>query len=292
LAGVETRLTIFGVNSPLHIGGISEANPPINCTRNNLMPTVEVDGRAIHYLTGVNGVAPERRSIVFVHGAGGNGMVWQNQRRGLDRGVNTICLDLPGHGQSHGAGCITIAEYSRWLIRFIQRLELSGPILAGHSMGGAVVIEAAIEYPEEMDGLILIGSGARLRVSSEIFQGIEANFEATASQLVQWCYGPGTSDKVIKWGLEQLLTEQQEVMLDDFKACNEFDRLSKISSIKHPALVVCGSEDIMTPPKYSHYLADNLLRATLRIIEGAGHMVMVENAFKANASILKFLATF
>jgi pimeloyl-ACP methyl ester carboxylesterase len=154
-------------------------------------------------------------------------------------------------------------------------------------MGGAVVIEAAIEYPEEMDGLILIGSGARLRVSSEIFQGIEA----MASQLVQWCYGPGTSDKVVKWGLEQLLTEQPEVMLDDFKACNEFDRLSKISSIKHPALVVCGSEDIMTPPKYSHYLADNLLRATLRIIEGAGHMVMVENAFKVNASILKFLAT-
>jgi len=110
-------------------------------------------------------------------------------------------------------------------------------------------------------------------------------------QLVQWCYRPGTSDKVVKWGLEQLLTEQPEVMLDDFKACNEFDRLSKISSIKHPALVVCGSEDIMTPPKYSHYLADNLLRATLRVIEGAGHMVMVENAFKVNASILKFLAS-
>lgn len=255
------------------------------------MPTVEVDGRAIHYLTGVNGVAPERRSIVFVHGAGGNGMVWQNQRRGLDRGVNTICLDLPGHGQSHGEGCTKIAEYSHWLIRFMQSLELKGAILAGHSMGGAVVIEAAIEYPEEMDGLILIGTGARHRVSSEIFQGIEVDFEATASQVVQWCYGPGTSDKVVKWGLEQLLAEQPEVMLDDFKACNEFDRLSKIGSIEHPALVVCGSEDIMTPPEYSHYLADNLLRATLRIIERAGHMVMVENPFKANGSILKFLAS-
>ena len=255
------------------------------------MPTVEVDGRVIHYLTGVNGVAPERRSIVFVHGAGGNGMVWQNQRRGLDRGVNTICLDLPGHGQSHGAGCITIAEYSGWLIRFMQRLELSGPILAGHSMGGAVVLEAAIEYPEEMDGLILIGTGARLRVSSEILQGIEADFEATASHLVQGCYGSGTSEKVVKWGLEQLLAEQPEVILDDFKACNEFDRLSEIGSIKHPALVMCGSEDSMTPPKYSQHLADNLQRATLRIIDGAGHMVMVENAFKVNASILKFLAT-
>jgi pimeloyl-ACP methyl ester carboxylesterase len=255
------------------------------------VPTVDVDGRTIHYLTGVNGVAPERRSIVFVHGAGGNGMVWQNQRRGLDRGVNTICLDLPGHGQSHGAGCTTIAEYCRGLIRFIQRLELSGPILAGHSMGGAVVLEAAIEYPEEMAGLILISSGARLRVSAEILQGIEVDFEATAAQLVQWCYGPGTSEKVVKWGLDQLLKEQPEVVLDDFKACNEFDRLKKVSSILHPSLVVCGSEDIMTPPKYSQYLADNLLRATLRIINGAGHMVMVENPFKANASILKFLAT-
>jgi pimeloyl-ACP methyl ester carboxylesterase len=173
----------------------------------------------------------------------------------------------------------------------MQSLELKGAILAGHSMGGAVVIEAAIEYPEEMDGLILIGTGARHRVSSEIFQGIEVDFEATASQVVQRCYGPGTSDKVVKWSLEQLLAEQPEVMLDDFKACNEFDRLRKIGSIEHPALVVCGSEDIVTPPEYSHYLADNLLRATLRIIEGAGHMVMVENPFKANASILKFLAS-
>ena len=255
------------------------------------MPTVEVDGRAIHYLTGVNGVAPERRSIVFVHGAGGNGMVWQNQRRGLDRGVNTICLDLPGHGQSHGAGCTTIAEYSGWLIRFMQRLKLSGPIVAGHSMGGAVALEAAIEYPEEMEGLVLVSSGARLRVSSEILQGIEADFEATAEQLVQGCYGPGTSEKVIQWGLAQLLAEQPEVVLDDFKACNEFDKLGKIGSIKHPALVMCGSEDSITPPKYSQYLADNLRRATLRIIDGAGHMVMVENAFKTNASILKFLAT-
>jgi len=255
------------------------------------MPTVDVDGRSIHYLTGVNGVAPERRSIVFVHGAGENGMVWQNQRRGLDRGINTICLDLPGHGQSHGDGCATIAEFSHWLIRFLKRLELEGAILAGHSMGGGVVAEAAIEWAEEMDGLILIGSGARLRVSSETFQGLETDFEATAAQLVRQCYGPGTSDKVLKWGLAQLLEERPEVVLDDFKACNEFDRLNEISSIKQPALVVCGSEDIMTPPKYSQFLAENLQRATLRIIEGAGHMVMVENPFKVNAAILKFLAT-
>ena len=91
------------------------------------MPTVEIDGRAIHYLTGVNGVAPERRSIVFVHGAGGNGMVWQNQRRGLDRGPipaisgyednywgEFVCSNGLMHNENHGGrwSFALVAAYS------------------------------------------------------------------------------------------------------------------------------------------------------------------------------------
>ncbi len=256
------------------------------------MPTIEVDGRVIHYLTGVNGIAPGRRSIIFVHGAGGNAFVWQNQRRGLDRGVNTICIDLPGHGQSSGPGCSSIAAYSHWVLRFIQSLELTSVILAGHSMGGGVVLEAAIEYPEMLNSLILIGSGARLQVSSETFQGLETDFESTAEQLVRHCYGAASSDKLIKWALEQFFNEQPEVILDDFQACNDFDRMDDIAHIKQPALVLCGSEDTMTPPKYSRYLAEKLQQATLRIIDGAGHMAMVEKPINANAAIVKFLGSF
>ncbi len=255
------------------------------------MPTVEVDGRSIHYLTGVNGIAPGRRGIIFVHGAGGNALVWQNQRRGLDRGINTICVDLPGHGESSGQACGSIAEYNQWLLSFIHHLRLSGVVLAGHSMGGAVALEAAISSPEQLDGLVLISSGARLRVSFEIFRSFETDSKVAAEQLVRSCYGPGTSEKLIKWGLEVFQTKGPEVILHDFRACNEFDRMEQIGSIKQPALVICGSEDNMTPPKYSQYIADNLQRATLRIIEGAGHMVMVENPFKVNAAILKFLAS-
>ena len=241
-------------------------------------------------MTGVNGVAPGRRSIVFIHGAGGNGLLWQNQRRGLDRGVNTICLNLPGHGQSSGEGCNSVSEYSQWLIGFIQAMGLRGVIVAGHSMGGAVAMEAALEYPSELEALILIGTGARLKVNPKIIQGLESDFETTASKVVHLCYGPGSSKKIIKWGLEQFLDQRMEVILEDFKACNKFDRRDQINRIKQPALIICGSEDTMTPPKYSQYLAENFPSATLRIIEGAGHMVMVENPFKVNASILKFLA--
>jgi pimeloyl-ACP methyl ester carboxylesterase len=255
------------------------------------MPILEVGDRAIHFLTGVNGVAPGRRSIVFVHGAGGNAFAWQNQRRGLDRGVNTICVDLPGHGQSSGPGCTSITAYSHWLKRFIDSLGITDVVLAGHSMGGGVILEAAISYPEMSEALILVGSGARLRVSAEIFQGLEKDFKATAEHLVRNCYSPGSSKKLIAWGLEHMLRELPAIVLADFRACHEFDRFKDIAQIKKPALIVCGSEDSMTPPKYSEYLAEKLQRAILRIVDGAGHMAMVEKPFEVNAAIIKFLAT-
>jgi pimeloyl-ACP methyl ester carboxylesterase len=255
------------------------------------MPTVEVDGRTFHFLTGVNGIAPGRRSIVFVHGAGANAFAWQNQRRGLDRGVNTICVDLPGHGQSSGPSCTSIAAYSHWLSRFIDSLGLTGVIAAGHSMGGAVILEAALEYGEMLEALILVGSGARLRVSFEIFQNLESDFKTTAEQLVRTSYGPESSKKLLNWGLEHLLNELPEVVLADFRACDDFDRMDDIAQIQKPALVLCGSEDSMAPPKYSQYLSEKLQRATLRIVDKAGHMAMVEKPFEVNTSILKFLAT-
>jgi len=255
------------------------------------MPIVKVEERTIHYLTGVNGIAPGRRNIIFLHGAGGNGFAWQNQRRGLDRGVNTICVDLPGHGQSAGPSCTSIGEYSHWLLRFIDSLGLTGVIAAGHSMGGGVILEAAIEYPEMLEALILVGSGARLRVSPEIFQSLESDFNTAAERLLRNSYGPGSSGKLIKWGLAHLLNELPEVVLADFRACDDFDRMDDIAQIKKPALVLCGSEDSMTPAKYSQYLAEKLERATLRIVDKAGHMAMVEKPFEVNASILKFLAT-
>jgi len=174
-------------------------------------------------------------------------------------------------------------------MRFIDSLGLTGVIAAGHSMGGAVILEAALEYREMLEALILVGSGARLRVSSEILQSLETDFETTAEQLVRNSYGPGSSKKLLNWGLEHLLKELPEVVLADFRACDDFDRMDDISEVKKPALVLCGS-DSMTPPKYSQYLAEKLQRATLRIVDKAGHMAMVEKPFEVNASILKFLA--
>jgi len=254
------------------------------------MPMANVDGRSLHFLTGPSGLAPRRRNMVLVHGAGGSGGVWQRQRLDLDRGVNTVCLDLPGHGLTPGPGCDTIASYADSLLRFVAAIGLERTILAGHSMGGAVVLEATLQKPELVEALVLVASGARLRVNPALFRAWEEEANTAALRMVESWYGPDSPDRLRAWSLEQFVAVRPEVVLDDWRACDRFDRMGQLEQIRQPALVVCGSLDRLTPPKFSQYLADHLPHATLTLIDRAGHMVMLEKAGEVSRAMLRFLA--
>ena len=73
-----------------------------------------------------------------------------------------------------------------------------------------------------------------------------------------------------------MLRVAPQTLYDDFAAGDALDIMDRAGQIPVPALVICGLEDRLTPPKYSSYLAENIIGAALRWIEGAGHMVMVE----------------
>jgi pimeloyl-ACP methyl ester carboxylesterase len=254
------------------------------------MPMANVDGRSLHFLTGPSGLAPRRRNILFVHGAGGSGGVWQRQRLDLDRGVNTVCLDLPGHGLSPGPGCNTITAYADCLLRFVAAIGLGRTILAGHSMGGAVALEVTLKQPELVEALVLVASGARLRVNPALFRAWEEEANTAAHRMVESCYGPDSPERLRTWSLDQLVGVRPEIVLDDWRACDRFDRMGQLEHICQPTLVVCGSLDRLTPPKFSQYLADHLPHATLTLIDRAGHMVMLEKAGEVSRAMLRFLA--
>jgi pimeloyl-ACP methyl ester carboxylesterase len=63
---------------------------------------------------------------------------------------------------------------------------------------------------------------------------------------------------------------------EDFQACDGLDVMDHLTGIQIPALIICGAEDRMTPVKYSQYLAEQIPNATLKVVEEAGHMVMLE----------------
>ena len=79
------------------------------------------------------------------------------------------------------------------------------------------------------------------------------------------------------------------VMLNDLRACNAFDIMNRLSEIRVPTLALCGSEDIMTPPKYSHHLEEGLPEARAVVIHGGTHMVFAEKPEEVNIAIAEFL---
>ncbi len=226
--------------------------------------------------------------LVLVHGAGGSHLDWPAELRRL-AGVRVLALDLPGHGRSGGSGRTSISAYRATVSAFLEALDLAHVILAGHSMGGAIAQDMALHAPAPLAGLVLIATGARLRVTPEIREGLVTNRERTLDFIISHEYGPGASQQLLRLGRSRLAETQPDVLQGDYAACHAFDVTSDLERIRLPVLVIGGSADQMTPPKYAAYLAEHIPGARLRLIEGGGHMVALEHPTAVAQAIADFI---
>jgi pimeloyl-ACP methyl ester carboxylesterase len=78
-----------------------------------------------------------------------------------------------------------------------------------------------------------------------------------------------------------------DIVYGDFLACSDLDITE--AGIRTPALVLCGTEDKLTPPSLSQFIRDHIPGARLALIEGAGHFVMLENPEAFNAGLTDFV---
>lgn len=252
------------------------------------MSQITVDGQPLVYRLSQNDVTGRRPPLVLVHGAGGTHMHWPAALRRLPEHP-VYALDLPGHGKSPGPGRDTIAAYRDLVYGFFQALGLQAAVLAGHSMGGAIAQDFALHYPQRLHGLVLVGTGARLRVAPAILDGIRADFPATVRAIADGVHAPTVPDQIKRLYVQRLLEVDPTVLYGDFYACDRFDLRADVGRIETPALVVCGALDTMTPPRFSEYLAQTLPNARLRMIPQAGHMVALEAPEAVAAAVVEFL---
>lgn len=127
-----------------------------------------------------------------------------------------------------------------------------------------------MKYPEDLQGLVIISSGARLRVNAMYLDMLE---QAKSNPSILENYF-NQSFEFIDPELREVLQKRAlengpTVFLNDMLCCDKFDIMDRVHEIKLPTLVLCGSEDIMTPPKYSKYLTSKIDGAKEIIIEGA-----------------------
>jgi pimeloyl-ACP methyl ester carboxylesterase len=248
--------------------------------------TVAVNGVQIAYATAGAG-AP---TVCFVHGTGGSGEVWTRQLEGLGDLGRIVALDLPGHGRSGGATPKTIEDAAAVVAGFLDAVGITRVVIGGHSMGGAIAQQFALAFPQRVDGLILVGTGARLRVLPRLLALLETNHDEGVDLLMSLAVGAEAAAE-LRAALHRATADNPPgVVLGDLRACDVFDVMSRIRSVNAPALVICGADDRLTPPKYSQFLGQQIAGARVVVVPGAGHYVQVETPRETTNAMREFLA--
>jgi pimeloyl-ACP methyl ester carboxylesterase len=147
-----------------------------------------------------------------------------------------------------------------------------------------------LKHAEVIKGIILVGTGAKLRVFPMILDGIRSDFATTVRKITQFAYSRNTPSEIIDRGVADMMRCRPEILYGDFLACDRFDLMTEIEKIEFPTLILCGNEDELTPVKYSQFLHSRVKGSRLEILPGAGHMVMVEAAGAFNEKIGAFVS--
>lgn len=250
------------------------------------MPYLDLNGERIYYALQRNQI--DSVAVLLLHGAGENHLIWPIGLRRLP-GAIVYAIDLPGHGKSAGTGRSTIADYAAWVISFLDALHLPAAVLIGHSMGGAIAQQLALTQPEQTTALVLIATGAKLRVAPQLLELAHTDFLAAVELVSEWEWGPIAPEEFKELGKQQLLTNSPAVMLDDYRACDAFNVRDELKKIVAPTLIIAGDADRMTPLKHATFMAGQIPQARLRVVPEAGHMVMLEAADTVTQAVVDFL---
>jgi pimeloyl-ACP methyl ester carboxylesterase len=235
--------------------------------------------------------APGLRELVFIHGSGADHRIWVKQYSELKDDFTIAAVDLPGHGWSEGSGERDVLRYVEWVRKLIAILGLKKPILIGHSLGAAISLTYAIHHGHMVSGVVSVGGGVRMPVNPVILTGLRTDPSAIIALAAKFSVSKGNRERLsgaVTGGMSRV---KPEALYGDFLACDGLDIAGEVARIGVPVLVVCGTDDKMTPPALSQSLQDNIPGARFILIEGAGHMVMLENVSAFNSALRSFTSS-
>ena len=214
------------------------------------MPDTYIDGLKIHYHEQPTLNVPLGR-VMYVHGTGCNGRLWLRHMQTIADSYTSVAVDLPGHGNSEGLGFRGAADYGHYCIELANQLGWDEFVLVGHSLGGAIALTVATYHGERLQGLILVDTGARLRVDPAVLA--RARSEAAGTETPpndpQWSYAPTTPQSVIDDVNTTIPDEDPAVTYRDWIADDSFDFMSRMQQIATPTLAICGAQDELVDPE-------------------------------------------
>jgi len=262
------------------------------------MPKVKVSDIEMYYECAGEGVP-----VVLVTGYGADLFAWALQVPELSQNHSVYTVDNRGVGSTDKPdGPYTIKMMADDLAGLFKAADIEKAHLVGHSMGGMISQQFALDHPELLRSLTLASTTCRVPRGADLMLLLWTDIleklgnEAFVNNVIGWCF---TFDYVEKQ-YDALMMMRQMMLnhLDDqpllpgpFRsqcaAATSFDLADRIGNIKVPTMVLVGKEDILTPPKFSEEIANRIPGAFLNIIEG-GHAYNQEVPSAFNDALLKF----
>lgn len=265
------------------------------------MGIVEVDkGVRIHVQDLGNGPA-----VALISGFGLDHELWDRQVRVLtERGFRVLCVDQRGHGFSDNPlDGYDVERLAADLVTVLDRLEVGGATVVGHSFGGQVAFRAAAAAPELVTGLVLVGSNAVRASRSESFpfggppgpllEGMVAdehvNRVGARYRTIGSAFAHEPDPRTVDWLVRCSLRMPSWAAVACYRSLLMTDLLAEIPRVIQPVLQIVGARDPVHSAKGARWLHEQLDNATLVEVSDCGHYPMLEAPDAFESALLKFL---
>jgi pimeloyl-ACP methyl ester carboxylesterase len=264
----------------------------------------DVQGKQAYAYTGGKAFDAALPTIVFIHGAQNDHSVWALQSRSFaHHGFGVLAVDLPGHGRSSGPALATVEELADWLIALLDAAGVHQAVLAGHSMGSLIALEASHRAPARVRGLALLGTTFPMKVSDALLETSRSDEQQAIDMVNIWSHStiahkpsapaPGFW---VMGGLRRLmqrmsLQNPEQLFYTDFAACNGYaNGQAAAEAVQCPTLFVLGAKDMMTPPRSAKLLTGAIKHGRIVTVD-AGHAMMSEQPDAVLDALYGFAST-
>jgi pimeloyl-ACP methyl ester carboxylesterase len=239
--------------------------------------------------------------IVFVHGFPFDHIMWDAQVGEFSGDYYCIRYDIRGLGLSPaGDGQFTMELFVDDLEKIINELKLKNPVLCGLSIGGYISLRAIERMQEKFSALILCDTKAvaddnegKLKRAAGIKQINSGDLDGFIESFILNCFGKKfVQEKNPEF--KKVVERSKKNNPLGVKGCLlamavRTDTTGTLSKINIPTLIICGSEDKLTPPEVMKTMADKMQNSKFVLVDDAGHMTPIENPQLVNKSIKDFL---
>ena len=219
--------------------------------------------------------------------------VWKHVMEILSTKMRCISYDHRGSGESIAPPeTITKQAYIDDLIGVMDKLNIKQCILGGESFGGTVATLAVLQHPERFKGLVIVDTSSVTAKpldegEKQFIDLIRTNHLVAMQQFIESVFPEQDIEHIKRWGLRICMKPKPEVAIRCIELGAEGETNVQIQKIKIPTLVIYGNKDSERAIKNCIYLSNTIPNATLKVVEGAGHVPILTRPYEVVDAIEK-----